>query len=151
MDNNSASPNIANYYITNYIGNFTNSPIVESNGPVRQIITFHEEPVSPNNKTQTQKYPGSNVSFSVWQNAEKITFTFISTNTKGKIYAEGVQETWTQLKKAFNRNGDDPPKNAQTYRKIGSSGPELFAILNDQVFYEDQGKWSKYESAKISE
>ncbi|CAF1550109.1 unnamed protein product [Adineta ricciae] len=72
-------------------------------------------------------------------------FTFISLRTKLPCHVSGVERTWEYLKKEFNRQSDGLP-GARYYETMGA-GPQLFAVLDNEVYYHDEEQWFPYKSA----
>ena len=72
-------------------------------------------------------------------------FTFISLRTGFPCRSTGIERTWDYLKREFGRNSDGLP-DAKYYETLGP-GPQLFAVVNDQVYYHHDNKWSAYITA----
>ena len=72
-------------------------------------------------------------------------FTFVSLRTGLPCRANGVERSWEHLKREFNRDSDGLP-DAKYYETIGH-GPQLFAVVNDQVYYHHDNQWIPYVSA----
>jgi hypothetical protein len=76
-------------------------------------------------------------------------FTFTSTVDYQFVYAKGIESSWYDLKRKFNRQGVECNPTASYYEKISRRGPQLFAIVNQtSVFYHDKDEWYKYRSAE---
>ncbi|CAF1103535.1 unnamed protein product [Rotaria sordida] len=79
---------------------------------------------------------------------EMCEFTYTSLQDLKFVHANGIESSWYDLKRKFNRQGVECDSTASYYEKISKRGPELFAIVNNtSVFYHDNNKWSKYRSA----
>jgi hypothetical protein len=75
-------------------------------------------------------------------------FSFISKRTYLEVTARGVERSWDDLKIECDRSGPGIP-GATYYKRLGTAGPELFAVLDEnQVFYHDAGEWHKYITAR---
>jgi hypothetical protein len=75
-------------------------------------------------------------------------FTFTSSVDGQFIYTRGIESSWYDLKRKFNRQGAECNSMASYYEKISPRGPQLFAIVNKtSVFYHHDDEWSKYRSA----
>ncbi len=72
-------------------------------------------------------------------------FTFISSRTLLPCHVFGVERTWEYLKQEFDRRSDGLP-DAKYYETIGT-GPQLFAVVGDLVYYHDEEKWFPYQTA----
>ena len=72
-------------------------------------------------------------------------FTYVTVRTRLSCHTTGVERTWEYLKQEFNRNGDALP-DATYYETIGL-GPQLFAVVNNQVYYHYDNEWVPYQSA----
>ena len=72
-------------------------------------------------------------------------FIYIAVRTGLTCHTTGVERPWEYLKQEFNRNGDSLP-DATYYETIGL-GPQLFAVVNDQVYYQYDNEWVAYLSA----
>lgn len=72
-------------------------------------------------------------------------FTFISIRTLLPCHVFGVERTWEYLKAEFGRQSDGLP-DAKYYETMGP-GPQLFAVVGDQVYYHDEEKWFPYASS----
>ena len=72
-------------------------------------------------------------------------FTYVAVRTGLPCRSTGVERTWEYLKEEFNRNGDALP-DATYYETIGL-GPQLFAVVNDRVYYHHDSKWVAYVTA----
>ncbi|CAF1463014.1 unnamed protein product [Rotaria magnacalcarata] len=72
-------------------------------------------------------------------------FTFTSLRTQLPCDVLGVERTWEYLKREFDRYSDGLP-DAKYYETMGS-GPQLFAVVGDTVYYHDEEKWFPYTSA----
>ena len=72
-------------------------------------------------------------------------FTYVPLRTLLPSRATGVERTWDYLKREFDRNSDGLP-NAKYYETIGP-GPQLFAAIEDKVYYHHDNRWVQYVSA----
>eukprot|EP00435_Cladocopium_sp_Y103_P035567 s2220_g9.t1 len=81
---------------------------------------------------------------------DRMAFSFWSYSGR-KVLARGFRTTWPWLvAKSFQPRGDAMPVecHAKYYKTVGP-GPELFAIADGKVFYNDEMKWHMYRSAKL--
>ena len=75
-------------------------------------------------------------------------FSYISNRTNLEVTARGTERAWDDLKIECGRSGPGIA-GATYYKRLGTTGPELFAVLNEnQVFYHDLGQWYKYITAR---
>lgn len=72
-------------------------------------------------------------------------FTFVSIRTNLPCRVSGVERTWEYLKQEFDRQSDGLP-DAKYFETMGP-GPQLFAVVNEQVYYHHEQKWCPYISA----
>ena len=72
-------------------------------------------------------------------------FTYVPVRTGLPCRSTGVERTWEYLKREFDRDSDGLP-NAKYYETLGP-GPQLFAVVNDKVYYHHDNKWVAYVSA----
>lgn len=78
---------------------------------------------------------------------ETCKFSFISRTTGLITHVEGVERSWDDLRVEFGRTGAGLI-GATHYKRVSSSGPELFAVIGDsQVYYHDNGAWYRYLTA----
>ena len=74
-------------------------------------------------------------------------FTYISKADSMPKHAIGIEQSWEELKRDFDRTGPECP-DAMHFKTISLQGPQLFAVTNDnQVFYHDNGHWYRYITA----
>ena len=66
------------------------------------------------------------------------TFTYVRLHTNLPCNVFGVERTWEELKTEFNREGD-ALSDAKYYETMGP-GPQLFAVIKDNVYYHDNNK-----------
>jgi hypothetical protein len=79
---------------------------------------------------------------------ETCSFNYTSEMGNESRCATGVESSWYDLKREFNRKGENCRPGASYYRTISVEGPFLFAVVKGKyVFYHDAGKWTQYESA----
>jgi hypothetical protein len=79
---------------------------------------------------------------------ETCSFNYISEMGNASRHATGVESSWYDLKREFDRKGESCRPGASYYRTISVEGPFLFAVVKGKyVFYHDGGKWTQYESA----
>ena len=63
-------------------------------------------------------------------------------------HATGVESSWYDLKRDFDREGTICARGASYYRTISVQGPFLFAVVKEKyVFYHDAGNWTQYNTA----
>ena len=80
--------------------------------------------------------------------ADRMAFSFCSYSGR-KVLVRGFQTTWPWLvEKSFQPRGDSMPVEAKYYKTVGP-GPELFAIADGKVFYNNEMKWHMYKSANL--
>jgi len=72
-------------------------------------------------------------------------FTFTSLRTQLPCHVFGIQRTWEYLKEEFDRHSDGLP-DAKYYETRGP-GPQLFAAVDNTVYYHDEEKWFPYITA----
>jgi hypothetical protein len=74
-------------------------------------------------------------------------FNYINRRTRLETTARGVERSWDDLKVECHREGPGIP-GATYYKRLGTAGPELFAVMNEnEVFYHDEGEWYQYATA----
>ncbi len=74
-------------------------------------------------------------------------FSYVTLSTKLPCRAMGIERTWEYLKNEFDREGDGLPDPTAKYFETIGAGPQLFAVVDQSVYYHDQQKWFKYKSA----
>lgn len=75
-------------------------------------------------------------------------FSFIGSVDGQFILTKGIESSWYDLKRKFNRQGGECNSTASYYEKTSQRGPELFAIVDKtSVFYHHGDQWHKYRSA----
>ena len=72
-------------------------------------------------------------------------FSYIRLLTNLPCDVIGIERTWEYLKEEFNRHSDGLT-DALYFETMGP-GPQLFAVIGDQVYYHDNDKWFPYASA----
>ena len=74
-------------------------------------------------------------------------FTFVSLRNNLPCRVLGVERTSDELKKEFNRTGEELTEPSARYFETIGVGPQLFGVVQSSVFYHDDGKWFQYRSA----
>ncbi len=75
-------------------------------------------------------------------------FSFFSTDDGQFVLTKGIESSWYDLKRKFNRQGPECNSTASYYEKTSQRGPQLFAIVSKtSVYYHYNNKWHKYRSA----
>ena len=72
-------------------------------------------------------------------------FTFTSLRTKLPCRVTDVERTWEYLTQEFDRHSEGLP-NARYFETMGA-GPQLFAVVNERVYYHHEENWCVYHSA----
>ena len=76
-------------------------------------------------------------------------FNYTSNMDNEPEHVRGVETSWYDLKREFNRTGENCRPGASYYRTISVEGPYLFAVVKGKyVFYHDAGKWTQDYNAK---
>lgn len=81
--------------------------------------------------------------------SDRRAFTFLAFSGKN-VLARGFRTSWSWLvaNSALSR-GEGLQDCASEYFKTVGDGPELFAVINESVFYNLQQEWHQYKSAKL--
>ena len=74
-------------------------------------------------------------------------FSYVTIRTGLPCRATGIERTWEYLKHEFDREGDGLPDSTAKYFETLGAGPQLFAVVDNSVYYHDQQRWFKYKSA----
>ncbi|CAE7389129.1 unnamed protein product [Symbiodinium natans] len=72
------------------------------------------------------------------------------TNSGHVVLARGFRMTWPQLRAISREQRGAPLKEAgaEYYKTVGT-GPELFAVVGEQVYYEDKKAWFAYKTSVL--
>ncbi len=74
-------------------------------------------------------------------------FTYVTLRTNLPCRVMGIERTWEYLKSEFDREGDGLSDPTAKYFETIGQGPQLFAVVENSVYYHDQQQWFKYRSA----
>ena len=75
-------------------------------------------------------------------------FTYISRDDFMPKRAMGIERSWEELKEELDRTGPACYPGAIYFKTISVTGPQLFAVVNDNsVFYHEGGHWYRYVTA----
>ncbi|CAE7833834.1 unnamed protein product [Symbiodinium sp. CCMP2592] len=75
-----------------------------------------------------------------------------TTHSGRLVLARGFRTSWPWLKANSTEDRGEPleAEDVKYYKTVGS-GPELFAVSGQQVYYEDKKKWVPYKSSVLQE